>query len=58
MMQHPLVPFKIFCIESFGKNISHLVMSLNEEHPDSPKAHLLLSKMVRYMEMPILFGDQ
>ena len=58
MMQHFLVPFKIFCIESFGKNISHLVMSLNEEHPDSPKAHLLLSKMIGHMEMPILSGDQ
>ena len=57
-MQHPLVPFKIFCIECLCEDISYLVMSSNEEHPDSPKAHLLLSKMIGYMEMPILFGDQ
>ena len=57
MMQHPLVPFEIFSIESLCKNISHLVMGFSEEHPDSPKAHLLFSKMIRNMKMPVLFGD-
>jgi hypothetical protein len=58
MMQHLLVPLKISCIQGLGQNISHLIMSFDIKHSDSTKAHLLLSKMIRHMEVSIPFINQ
>ena len=56
-MKHPLMPLKIFCTESLGQNISNLIMGFDIEHLNSANAHLLLSKVIRDMEMPVLLGN-